>query len=198
MPTSRSRISCSPPSIPQPASCAFPGGEQILLTDTVGFVKRLPHTLVEAFKSTLEVAASADLLIHVVDGAGPDPEAHLLAVQEVLTSIGAGEVEQLLVFNKMDLSPDVKRLVDLNPGSVAISAESGAGIDGLLHAVADRLRIGAEVYELLIPFARGDVMASVHREGEVLAEVAEVDSMRFTARLDAASAARLGEWIVHV
>ncbi len=176
----------------------LPGGEQILLTDTVGFVKRLPHTLVEAFKSTLEVAASADLLIHVVDGAGPDPEAQLLAVQEVLTSIGAGEVEQLLAFNKTDLSPDVKRLVDLNPGSVGISAETGAGIDGLLNAVADRLRIGAEVYELLIPYARGDVMASVHREGEVLAEMPEVNHMRFTARLDAASAARLHEWIVDV
>ena len=174
----------------------LPGGEQILLTDTVGFVKKLPHTLVEAFKSTLEVAASADLLVHVVDGAGVDPDGHILAVREVLESIGAGDVEQLLVFNKMDASPEVKRLVDLNPGSVGVSAQTGEGMEGLLVAIGDRLRIGTELYDLSIPFARGDIMASVHREGEVLAESSDGDGMRFTARLSPESAARLGEWVL--
>lgn len=174
----------------------LPGGEQILLTDTVGFVKKLPHTLVEAFKSTLEVAASADLLVHVVDGAGVDPDGHIMAVREVLESIGAGDVEQLLVFNKLDASPEVKRMVDLNPGSVGISAQTGAGIDDLLVAIGDRLRAGSELYELVIPFARGDVMASIHREGEVLAESNDGDGMRFTARLSPESASRLGEWVV--
>ena len=172
------------------------GGEQILLTDTVGFVKKLPHTLVEAFKSTLEVAAAADLLIHVVDGAGPDPDGHILAVREVLNSIDAGEVEQLLVFNKLDASEEVKRLVDLNPGSVGISAQNGLGIDELLMAIGDRLRANSEVYEVAIPFARGDIIASVHREGEVLAEYTEELGMRYTTRLSPDSASRLDEWII--
>lgn len=176
----------------------LPGGEQILLTDTVGFIKKLPHTLVEAFKSTLEVAGSADLLVHVVDGAGPDPDGHIMAVREVLGSINAGEVEQLLVFNKLDASPEVKRLVDLNPGSVGISAQTGAGIDDLLLAIGDRLRSNSELYDLQIPFGRGDVIASIHREGEVLMETTEDTGMRYTARLDAASASRLEEWIVRV
>ncbi len=174
----------------------LPGGEQVLLIDTVGFVKKLPHTLVEAFKSTLEVAASADLLIHLVDGAGPDPDGHILAVREVLDAIGAGDVEQLLVFNKLDRSPEVKRLVDLHPGSVGISAETGQGIDDLLTAVGDRLRAGTQLFELRIPFARGDIIASLHREGEVLAESAGSDTMHYTARLDPSSAARLSKWIV--
>jgi GTP-binding protein HflX len=174
----------------------LPGGEQILLTDTVGFVKKLPHTLVEAFKSTLEVAASADLLVHVVDGAGPHPDARIIAVQQVLESIDAGEVEQLLVFNKLDASEEVKRLVDLNPGSVGISAQTGEGLNDLLLAIGDRLRSTSEVFELAIPFSRGDIVASLHREGEVLTEHTDADGMRYSARLAPDSASRLEEWIV--
>jgi GTP-binding protein HflX len=174
----------------------LPGGEQILLTDTVGFVKKLPHTLVEAFKSTLEVAASADLLVHVVDGAGPDPDARIIAVQQVLESIDAGHVEQLLVFNKLDASEEVKRLVDLNPGSVGISAQTGEGLNDLLLAIGARLRSTSEVFELAIPFSRGDIVASLHREGEVLTENTDADGMRYSARLAPDSASRLEEWIV--
>lgn len=175
----------------------LPGGEQILLTDTVGFVKKLPHTLVEAFKSTLEVAATADLLVHLVDGAGPDPEGHILAVQEVLNQIDAGDVPQLLVYNKADLSPEVKRLVDHQPGSVGVSAQTGEGVEELLTAIGDRLRARADRYELFIPWSRGDVLASIHREGEVMMEVTEEDGMRVTARLEAASASRLSDFVHH-
>src|SRR5699024_7657393 len=84
---------------------ALPGGEAVLLSDTVGFVRKLPHQLVESFKSTLRVAADADLLVHVVDGAGPDPESHMNAVRSVLAEIGAGDVPELLCFNKADLAP---------------------------------------------------------------------------------------------
>jgi GTPase len=174
----------------------LPGGEQVLLSDTVGFVRKLPHQLVEAFKSTLEVVADADLLVHVVDGAGPDPMGHVDAVREVLADIGALEVEELLVFNKADLSPEVKRLVDTHPGSVGISAAAGLGIDDLLLAIGDRLRALATVFELFIPWDRGDALAAVHREGEVVSEATEDDGMRVRARLEADSASRLAEFVV--
>ncbi|MFT7597746.1 MAG: GTP-binding protein HflX [Acidimicrobiales bacterium] len=176
----------------------LPGGEQILLTDTVGFVKKLPHQLVEAFQSTLEVATEVDLLIHVVDGAGPDPEGHIIAVREVLNSVGANEVPELLVFNKMDLSPEAKRLVEHNPGSVGISAATGEGIDDLFVAIGKSLRALSTIYELFVPWARGDMLAAIHREGEVLVEVTEDDGMRVHARLEVASASRLAEFVVSI
>jgi GTP-binding protein HflX len=174
----------------------LPGGEQVLITDTVGFVRKLPHQLVEAFKSTLEVAAAADLLVHVVDGAGPDPDGHISAVAEVLTEIGASQVPQLVVFNKADLSPEVRRLTSGHAGSVAVSAVTGEGIEELLAAVGDRLRVSTDVYELFIPWARGDALAATHREGEVIDEVTEEHGMRVRARLEDASAKRLSEFLV--
>ncbi len=175
----------------------LPGGEQILLTDTVGFVRKLPHQLVEAFRSTLEVAASADLLVHVVDASGADPDAHIQAVTEVLNEIDADEVPQLLVFNKADQAPDAAaRLVAANPGSVAVSAVTGEGIEGLLLAVGDRLRALSTVYELFIPWNRGDALAAAHREGEVLVEITEEDGMRLRARLEPASVSRLSPFVV--
>jgi GTPase len=174
----------------------LPGGEQILLSDTVGFVRKLPHQLVEAFKSTLEVVADADLLVHVVDGAGPDPMGHIDAVRQVLLEIGAHEVDELIVFNKADLSAEVKRHVDQNPGSVGISAASGEGIDDLLVAIGDRLRAQAVVYELFIPWSRGDALAAAHREGEVMSEATEDDGMRIHARLEPDSVGRLEEFVV--
>ena len=173
----------------------LPGGEAVLLSDTVGFVRKLPHQLVESFKSTLRVAAEADLLVHVVDGSGPDPLGNISAVREVLEEIGAGEVPELLCFNKADRSDEVARLVDRNPGSVGISAVTGEGVEELLLTVADRLRATTHVLDLVVPFGRGDVIAEVHREGEVLDETVGEDGMRLTARLDEAAAAKLAEWV---
>ena len=174
----------------------LPGGEQILVTDTVGFVKKLPHQLVEAFKSTLEVSAGADLLVHVVDGSAPNPDAHMDAVRQVLSEIDAENIPQLIVFNKSDLSPEVKVLVDHHPGSVAVSAATGDGIDELLTAIGDELRAMTDVYELFVPWARGDILAAAHREGEVLTETTEDDGMRTLARFEPASAKRLEEFII--
>src|SRR5690606_9808904 len=149
----------------------LPGGETVLVTDTVGFIRKLPHELVEAFRSTLDVTVDADLLVHVVDASAPDPEGNIRAVRDVLTEIGAGDVPELLVFNKRDLAPEAAdRLVDVWEGSVAVSAATGEGIDRLLRAVSDRLRSLTTVVELLIPFDRGDVLAAVYRAGEVLRE----------------------------
>ena len=127
----------------------LPGGEQILITDTVGFVKKLPHQLVEAFKSTLEVSAGADLLVHVVDGSTVNPEAHISAVRDVLAEIDADEVPQLLVFNKADLSDEAAQLVRRNPGSVAVSAVSGEGIDDLLGAIGANQRRTARLAQVV-------------------------------------------------
>jgi GTP-binding protein HflX len=175
----------------------LPGGEPVLVTDTVGFVRKLPHQLVEAFRSTLDVVVDADLLVHVVDASGPEPSTHIDAVRQVLTEIGAGQVPELVVFNKADLAPErAAALVARTTGSVAVSAETGAGVDDLLHAIGDRLRSLTNVVELFVPFDRGDVLASAHREGEVLVEESDAEGMRLRVRLDDAGASRLRAFVV--
>ena len=174
----------------------LPGGEGVFATDTVGFVRKLPHHLVQAFRSTLDVAAQADLLVHVVDSSSPDPELQMAAVREVLEEIDAGEVPELLCFNKSDLTAESKRLVDRHPGSVAVSAATGAGIEDLLRAIADQLRALTTVVALEVPFARGDVLAEIHREGEVLSEEAGTSAMAVLARLDDVGRARLADFVV--
>jgi GTP-binding protein HflX len=170
----------------------LPGGEAVFLSDTVGFIRKLPHQLVEAFKSTLDVAVDADLLVHVVDASDPDPEGCIAAVRTVLDEIGADRVPELFVFNKADLAPAAAaRLVDREPGSVAISATTGDGMDDLLAMVGRRLRRQAIVARLLVPYARGDVLAMAHREGEVLEVEEAVDGWVVQVRVDEGSAGRL-------
>ena len=176
---------------------ALPGGEPVLLSDTVGFVRRLPHGLIEAFKSTLEVASASDLLVHVVDASAVDPNGQIIAVREVLTEIGADKVPELLVINKSDLDPDsAKRLVHEHRGAVAFSAFTGEGLNDLLLAIGDRMRALTTVIELLIPYDRGDIVATVHREGEVVSTSNEETAMRIRARLADASVGRLSEFVV--
>jgi GTP-binding protein HflX len=179
----------------------LPGGETVFATDTVGFVRKLPHQLVTAFKTTLDVVRDADLLVHVVDGSGPDPEGSMAAVREVLDEIGAGDVPELLVFNKADrlgasAMSGSHRLAERFEGSVAVSAHSGENLDHLLAVVGDRVRSMTELAELIIPWDRGDVLASVHREGQVLSESAEEHGMRLKARLEPASLGALREYLV--
>ena len=176
---------------------SLPGGEPVLLTDTVGFIRRLPHTLIESFKSTLEVATRSDLLLHVVDASAVDPIGQITAVREVLGEIAADRVPELLVFNKADIDHDsAKRLVYDNPGSVAISSATGEGLDDLLRTIGDRVRSLTAVVELLVPYERGDVMASLHREGEVVSTAHEDGGIRVRARLSDASRGRLTEFVV--
>ena len=176
---------------------SLPGGEPVLLSDTVGFVKRLPHGLVESFKSTLEVAVLSDLLLHVVDSTSVDPQGQIDAVRLVLKEIGAGDVPELLVFNKADMAPEAaEQMVQLHQGSVAISAVSGEGIEKLLQTIGDRMRSITAVVELLVPYDRGDIVAAVHREGEVVSTANEDEGMRIRARLADASAGRLSEFVV--
>ena len=176
---------------------ALPGGEPVLLSDTVGFVRRLPHGLIEAFKSTLEVATASDLLIHVVDASAVDPNGQIIAVREILAEIGADKVPELLLINKSDLDPDsAKWLVHEHRGAVGFSAATGEGLNDLLLAIGDRMRALTTVIELLIPYDRGDIVATVHREGEVVSTSNEDIGMRVRARLADASAGRLSEFVV--
>jgi len=183
---------------------ALPGGENVLITDTVGFVRKLPHQLVEAFRSTLDEVIEADLLIHVVDLSSADPEAQIRAVRDVLAEIGAHEVPELVAFNKADnlaargAGPDtdalLARLRQRHPGSVFLSAATGDGVDDLQTALSDRLRALFRVVELRIPYPRGDVLAAVHRAGEVLSEEHEADATRVQARLHEADVPRFVEF----
>ena len=172
----------------------LPGGETVLLVDTVGFVRKLPHEFVEAFMSTLEVAVDADLLVHVVDAAAADCDSQLEAVREVLEVIGAAKVPELLVFNKLDAAGGVQHLLAAHPGSVAVSALSGAGLEHLRAVIGDRLRAAAATAEFVVPFSRGEVMAGLHRSSQVLSETATGEGMRYLVRIDDASAARFADY----
>jgi GTP-binding protein HflX len=153
--------------------------------------------LVEAFKSTLEVVGRADYLVHVVDGSSSDPDGEIDAVRTVLAEIDALEVPELLVFNKADLDPEqVAELVARHPGSVGVSARTGEGIEHFLRTLSDRLRAISTVVELLVPYERGDVLASVHREGEVVSTSPEESGTRVRARLSDASVGRLAPYLV--
>ena len=178
---------------------SLPGGEPVLVTDTVGFIRQLPHGLIESFKSTLEVASEADMLVHVVDGSAAHPEHQITAVREVLAEIGADSVPEFLVFNKSDrLADHGAALVADHQGSVSVSARERQGLDVFLRRLADRMRAISQVTELLVPFDRGDVVAAIHREGEVVSIEEDDNGLRIRARLSQASAGRLREFVVDV
>ena len=148
----------------------LPGGRAATFTDTVGFIAKLPHDLVEAFKSTLEEVARADLVVHLVDAAQPDPDGQIAAVRAVLQEVGAAEVPELLVLNKADLLDEMSRarLARQLPGAVVISAVTGEGVDALLSTIATRLPRPPVDLDVLLPYDRGDLVDRAHREGEVL------------------------------
>lgn len=174
----------------------LPGGETVLITDTVGFLRNLPHQLVEAFRSTLEEVTAAAMLVHVVDGSAGDVERQVAAVRSTLREIGAGSIPELLVVNKVDAADpiDVADLLASHAGSTAISAVTGEGMEEMLLALGDRLRELVPLVELVVPYDRGDVVAALHREGEVLVEVHDTMGTRLQVRLPDAGAARFAEF----
>jgi GTPase len=163
----------------------LPGGRAATFTDTVGFIAKLPHDLVEAFKSTLEEVARADLVVHLVDAAQPDPDGQVAAVRAVLGEVGAADVPELLALNKADLLDEVSRarLARQLPGAVVISAATGEGVDGLLARIATRLPRPPVDLDVLLPYDRGDLVDRAHREGAVLTveHVAEGTKVRLRA-----------------
>ncbi|GAA2728511.1 GTPase HflX [Cellulomonas aerilata] len=171
-----------------------PDGRQYTLTDTVGFVRHLPHQLVEAFRSTLEEVAEADLVLHVVDASHPDPEGQISAVRHVFADIpGAMDVPEVIVLNKADVADPavVARLRSRELHSVVVSAHTGEGIAELLALIADQLpRPGVQV-ELVIPYERGDLVSRVHEEGEIETAQHTEQGTAIRAKVDASLAAEL-------
>jgi GTP-binding protein HflX len=170
-------------------------GRTYTLTDTVGFVRHLPHQLVEAFRSTLEETAGADMLVHVVDASDALPEEQITAVREVLAEIGADHgamPRELLVVNKIDAAGDLQlaRLRHLLPDAVFVSASRGDGIARLRDRIAELLPRPEVGFELLLPYTEGSLVARIHAEGEVLAENHTPEGTRLCARVgpDLASA----------
>ena len=145
-------------------------GRLYTLADTVGFVRDLPHQLVEAFRSTIEEVADADLVLHVVDGSHPDPESQITAVRSVLADVGATDVKELIVINKADLAPPdvIDRLRRAEKHSVVVSARTGAGFDELRELIDRELPHPDVRVEVLLPYDRGDLLSRIHHEGDVI------------------------------
>ena len=168
-------------------------GRVYTLTDTVGFVRHLPHDLVEAFASTLEESVLADLLVHVVDGADADPGGQIRAVRAVLADIGAVEVSELIVLNKADRAdPGVlAALRAAHPGAVVVSARTGAGLDDLRAAIEARLPRPEVQVHALIPYARGDLINRIHQSGELLSSAHTGQGTEIVARVNPSLAGEL-------
>ena len=147
-------------------------GRIYTLSDTVGFVRHLPHQLIEAFKSTLEEVSGADLIVHVVDGSHPDPQEQIRAVRQVITEIGGGEIAEIIAINKADIAPPEKlmQLLREEPNSFAFSARTGFGIDTLVAAIEGALPRPKVEINTVIPFTRGDLVSAIHERGEIFSE----------------------------
>ena len=150
----------------------LPEGREATLTDTVGFIQKLPTTLVEAFKSTLDEIRGADLVLHVVDASSPEYDKQMRAVEDTLEQIGAHGIARILVFNKIDLVDASARLALASrfPGAVFVSAETGEGVDELIDAIARAATASETLMEVVVPFSRGDLTSVAHSRCTVLAE----------------------------
>jgi GTP-binding protein HflX len=178
----------------------LPTNQNVLLTDTVGFIRKLPHKLVEAFKATLEEVVQADLLLHVVDVSHPQVEEQIQAVNAVLAEIGAGGKPTIMVLNKLDrLNPEgigaggnpgesgangaLNRLQENHPHAVAISATTGEGIPSLLAEIGTQLRPKREFLELRVPHEQSAVIARLHKVGQVIESSYRGPKARFKVRI---------------
>lgn len=161
-------------------------GRIYTLTDTVGFVRHLPHQLIDAFKSTLEEVSGADLIVHVVDGSDPDPFEQIRAVREVIKEIGGDKVPEIIAINKVDAA-DPEKVMEIlrrEPESYAFSAKTGFGVDILLSAIENALPRPRIIIEALIPYDRGDLVHAIHEKGEILEESYAPNGTKIRARVD--------------
>ena len=172
-------------------------GRVYTLSDTVGFVKHLPHELIDAFKSTLEEVSGADLIVHVVDASHQDPLGQIKAVREVVRDIGGEKIPEIIALNKADIAdPEVIRLVMREePDAYPISVHTGAGIEALIAAIEGSLpRPKVEVHTL-IPYSRGDLVSRIHEEGEIISEEHLENGTSLHARVDGALAHLLEKFV---
>lgn len=162
----------------------LPTRRPVVLSDTVGFIRKLPHGLVEAFQSTLEQVASAELLVHVVDASHPSPDGDIAAVDEVLSEIGATEVPRLLALNKIDLLDrgTRRRIGERFPDAVPISAATGEGVEELLTEIAERLEARTVEVEAVLPYAQGTLLARLHDSGRVVEATHTDEGVRVRVR----------------
>jgi GTP-binding protein HflX len=173
-------------------------GRVYTLVDTVGFVRNLPHQLVEAFRSTIEEVADADLIVHVVDASHPDPASQIKTVRDVIGEAGAIDIPELIVFNKSDLIDENTRLLlrGLEPRSVFASARTGEGIDEILEIIAETIPAPSVPVTMLVPYSRGDVVSSLHVRGVIESTDYEEKGTRVVARIRPADMEAFGEFIV--
>ena len=173
-------------------------GRAYTLTDTVGFVRNLPHQLVEAFRSTLEEVADADVIVHVVDGSHPDPGSQLSTVRDVIGEVGARHLPEIVVFNKADLVDDDQRLVlrGIDPRAIFVSARTGEGVAELLARIAELLPEPSIELEVLIPFDRGDVVTRLHDNARVLETRYDEKGTRLRVLVDEELQAALAEFVL--
>ena len=160
-------------------------GRTYTLTDTVGFVRNLPHQLVEAFRSTLEEVGDADVLLHVVDGSHPDPAAQLATVRDVIGDVGARDTHEIVVFNKADLLDDDTRLVlrGLEPKAMFVSSRTGEGVDELRAAIEAALPLPAVEVRALVPYDRGDLISAAHETGHIVTQSHEAEGTALHAHV---------------
>jgi len=177
---------------------SLPEGREITLTDTVGFINKLPHGLVEAFKSSLAEVNEADLLLQVTDADSSQREPQMQAVREVLQEIGAHEGPSAVVFNKIDTLTLEERttLAGRYPSAVLVSGISGEGLDALLTRIAEEASRGSVTMSVLVPYTRGDLVQLAHERGQILSERHSGEGTRLVVRVDAELSARLAEYIM--
>jgi GTP-binding protein HflX len=170
-----------------------PDGRIYTLSDTVGFVRHLPHQLVEAFKSTLEEVAAADLIVHVIDGSHPDPMEQIRAVRKVIIEVGGGDIPEIIAINKADIAaPEVMmQILRTEQNSFAFSARTGFGIDTLLKAIETNLPRPRVEVRTTIPFNRGDLVSAIHDRGEIMSEEYSEHGTTIHAMVDGALAEKL-------
>ena len=170
-----------------------PDGRIYTLSDTVGFVRHLPHQLVEAFKSTLEEVAAADLIVHVIDGSHPDPMEQIRAVRKVIQEVGGGDIPEIIAINKADIAaPEVMmQLLRAEPNSFAFSARTGFGLDTLLKAIETNLPRPRVEVRTTIPFNRGDLVSAIHDRGEIMSEEYSEHGTTIHAMVDGSLAEKL-------
>lgn len=175
---------------------ATPDGRLFTLSDTVGFVRNLPHQLVEAFRSTLEEVGQSDVIVHVVDASHPDPGAQLSTVRDVIGELGARDIPEIVVFNKSDLADDDQRLLirGLEPTGIFVSARTGEGIDELMARIAELLPAPEVELTLLVPYDRGEVISRLHVQGRVLSTDYREDGTLVKAMVHPARIAELEEF----
>ena len=172
-------------------------GRIYTLSDTVGFVRHLPHQLIEAFKSTLEEVSGSDLIVHVVDGSHPDPKEQIRAVREVINEIGGGDIPEIIAINKADIAPPeiIMQLLREEPNSYAFSARTGFGIETLIKAVETSLPRPRVEISAVIPFNRGDLVSAIHERGEILSEEYLPEGTQIHAMVDGAIAKAVSDLV---